>query len=514
MNGQLCEQPLAELISEIFRKGISGTLRLQHERAKTVIYFEAGQIIYAASNLRELRLGEYLKKQGLVSEKQLSGFDKRPDLSLVSELCTEGIIERKAVEPLIARQVNDILRVTLLWPGGTWEFDDRSRLSDPIRVRLNTTSLVIEAVRKMKLGFVRARFPSPDEIISRVTVPPDFDALLPAEGFILSRLDGPVPLRELIAISGLRELDATRTIYGLALAGFLKREHERNVFAAAPAKSAHDAAGGEESKTADRSSPPLSPGEPSSYEELEDLETFLARVQAANTHYEVLSVSNTAAAEQIKNGYYTMARNYHPDRFHLQAETPLHARIETAFARITQAYETLTDSNRRAAYDAKLAAQEKAREFAKSAPKRDKQFEQAGQRNDEIGMLGKSELERAEASFNEGFAALEQGQTRLAVTNLAAAARLAPQDARYRAYYGRALAGEERTRRLAEAELQAAVKIDPTNASYRVMLADLYADLGLYRRAEGELERAISLDSNNPEARRLAHKLGAARTTK
>jgi hypothetical protein len=359
MNGQLSEQPLAELICEIFQKSISGALRLQHENAKSVIYFEAGRVIYAASNLRELRLGVYLKKQGLVSEKQFSGLDKLPDLSLVSELCTRGILERKKVEPLIARQVNDILRVALLWTSGAWEFDDRSRLSDPIRVKLNTISLLIETVRKMKLDFVRTRFPSPDEMISRATVPPDFKALLPAEGFVLSRLDGPVRLRELIAISGLRELDATRTIYGLALAGFLKREHEQNVFAALVAKSARTAVNAEESRTAGTANQPLSPAEPSSDRKLEDLETFLARVEAASTHYEVLSVNESAAAEQIKNGYYTMARNYHPDRFHLQAETPLHARIGAAFARITQAYETLTDSKRRAAYDVKLAAEKR-----------------------------------------------------------------------------------------------------------------------------------------------------------
>ena len=514
MNGQLNAQPLAELIYEIFQKGISGTLRLQHESAKTLVYLDAGRIVYAASNLRELRLGEYLKKQGVLSDKQLSSFDKRPDLSLVSELCTRGIIDRKAVEPLIARQVNDVLRVALLWTKGTWEFDDRSRLNEPIRVNLDTASLLIETARKMKLDFVRTRFPSPNEMISPVTVPPDFNRLLPAEGFVLSRLDGPVPLRELIAISGLRELDAARTIYGLALAGFIKREHELNLFAAAAAKSAGDVVSAKDAKTADTSDQSLSTAELPKEQAQEDLETFLARVETASSHYEVLSINDTAAVEQIKNGYYTMARNYHPDRFHLQAQTPLHARIEAAFARVTQAYETLTDSKRRAAYDAKLAAQEKDRQFAKSAPKRDKEFEQSEQRNDEIGILGKSDLERAETSFNEGFAALQQGQPRLAVTNLAAAARLAPQDARYRAYYGRALAGEERTRRLAEAELLAAVKLDPANASYRIMLADLYADLGLYRRAEGELERAISLNPNNPEARRLALKLEAARTAK
>lgn len=361
MNGQLSEQPLAELICEIFEKGISGTLRLQHESARTVIYFDSGQIVYAASNLRELRLGEYLKRQGMVSDKQLSGFDKLPDLSLISELCTRGIVDRKAVEPLIARQVNDVVCVALLWTRGTWEFDDRSRLSDSIRVRLNMASLLIGAVRKMKLDFVRTRFPSPTEMISRVTVLPDFNGLLPAEGFVLSRLDGPVPLRDLIAVSGLRELDAARTIYGLALGGFVKRERQGNVFAAVAAKSADKAVTEKDAKTVDTSDQHLSLAEPSPEQKLKDLESFLARVEAASTHYEVLNVNDTAAADQIKTGYYTMARNYHPDRFHLQAETPLHARIGAAFARITHAYETLTDTGRRAAYDAQLAAQEKAR---------------------------------------------------------------------------------------------------------------------------------------------------------
>jgi curved DNA-binding protein CbpA len=505
MNGQLSEQPLAELVSEIFRKGLSGALRLRHESVRTVVYFEGGQIVYAASNLRELRLAEYLKKQGLVSDKQLSSFgDKRSDLSLVSDLCAGGIIDRKTVEPLIERQVGDLLRVALLWTNGTWEFDDRSRLGDPVRIKLDTSTLLMQTARKMRLEFVRSRFLSPDELISPVTDLPDFHTLLPAESFVLSRLDRPLKLRELIALSALRELDAVRTIYGLALGGFLEREHRLNALAHVPAKPNIPEA---------KSDHLLSRMGPSEEEKLEDLNGFLARVEGASSYYEVLNVSTTGATEEIKACYYKLARNYHPDRFHLQASTPMHARIEAAFARITQGYETLTDSKRRLAYDAKLAAQEKARQFAQSAPKRDKESEPV-LRNEEIGTLGKSDLERAENSYKEGFAALKQGQMKLAVTNLAAAARLAPQDPRYRAYYGRALAMEDRTRRLAEAELQAAVKLDSGNASYRVMLAELYYDLGLYRRAEGELERAISFDPDNPDARKLMRRLEAARTAK
>ena len=65
MEGQLSEQPLAELISEILEKRFSGALRVHHERVKAVIYFDGGKLIYATSNLRSFRLAEYLEKRGL-----------------------------------------------------------------------------------------------------------------------------------------------------------------------------------------------------------------------------------------------------------------------------------------------------------------------------------------------------------------------------------------------------------------------------------------------------------------
>ncbi|HEY0724457.1 MAG TPA: DUF4388 domain-containing protein, partial [Pyrinomonadaceae bacterium] len=77
MNGQLSEQPLAELIREISSKSLSGRLRLEHERVKVVAYFENGKFLYAAANLRTLRLREFLKKSELVSEANLAAFDDR-----------------------------------------------------------------------------------------------------------------------------------------------------------------------------------------------------------------------------------------------------------------------------------------------------------------------------------------------------------------------------------------------------------------------------------------------------
>jgi cytochrome c-type biogenesis protein CcmH/NrfG len=105
-----------------------------------------------------------------------------------------------------------------------------------------------------------------------------------------------------------------------------------------------------------------------------------------------------------------------------------------------------------------------------------------------------------EESFQQGMAALRQGNPVLAIRLLGEAARLEPKQPRYRAHYGRALASNPQMRRQAEAEFQAAITLDARNVSYRVMLAEFYRDIGFQRRAQGELERALSVDPNHSAA--------------
>src|ERR1043165_3862546 len=101
MNGQLSEQPLAELIREISSKSLSGRLRLEHERVKAVAYFENGRFVYAASNLRTLRLREYLKKSELVSDNDLAQVDERvSDTGLLKALSAQ-----KLLSPTAAQQI-------------------------------------------------------------------------------------------------------------------------------------------------------------------------------------------------------------------------------------------------------------------------------------------------------------------------------------------------------------------------------------------------------------------------
>jgi len=511
MNGKLTDQPLAELIREIDSKALSGALRLELERAKTVVYFEKGRIVFAASNLRTLRLREYLKKKGVISEKEFAGLENpSADLSLALSLHSARKLSRKDLDSLLGNLVADVLRVPLLWTRGTWEFDERARLDDPVRVSLDPTGLLRDAAQRLPLNFVSTRFRNPQETISRSPDGSTGNNFLPAEGFILSRLDEPTKLEELVAVSGLRELDAYRVIYGLALSGFVQREYWQNAFRTDTSKPV--------ASTSQTGVPILAEapaGKPEvidrwargNVKESEDsLGDFLERLRAATNFYEVLDVTPNVEVNGIKEAYYALARRYHPDRFHLKSGTRLHEQIGSAFARITQAYETLIDADARATYDVTI---ERSRKFEQSAPTSTKPQPGPAAAEEAEFEIDPSAPDsgQAERYFREGFGSLKQGQVGVAVTHLAAACRLNPQEARYRAYYGRALAGNERTRRLAESELQTAVKLESSNPLYRTMLAELYFDLKFYRRAQTELDRALEIEPDDAKARGLLRKL-------
>jgi len=66
---------------------------------------------------------------------------------------------------------------------------------------------------------------------------------------------------------------------------------------------------------------------------------------AKRDYYEVLGVTKSASADEIKKAYRKVAMQYHPDR------NPGDAAAEEKFKEAAEAYEVLSDQDKKAQYD-------------------------------------------------------------------------------------------------------------------------------------------------------------------
>jgi predicted Zn-dependent protease len=113
----------------------------------------------------------------------------------------------------------------------------------------------------------------------------------------------------------------------------------------------------------------------------------------------------------------------------------------------------------------------------------------------------------ASKDFERGFDLQLNGNHEEAIPYLARAAHYAPQNARYHAYYGKALSADESQRHKAENELSTAIRLEPQNESFRLMLAEFFIRYKLTKRAEGELNRLLAMSPVNKQARTLLDSL-------
>jgi DnaJ-domain-containing protein 1 len=377
MNGRLSNYPLAELVREISDAHLSGALRLEHERAKAVVYFEDGEVAAAVSNARALRLAEVLRRSGAVDAGRLYAAvgEKMSDEEAGVALVRSGVLDASGLKRLQERQSKEVLGEALRWADGEWHFDPRVRLAGAHNARPVVSGLLAESARGLPPQLIAARMRDDAQQIAPVEGFQEMMSsglrLLPTEAFVMSRIYAPTTLSEVVAVSGLPEEETRRAIYVLALGGLVTRTGGPRILPAEALKlaakqranaaaAAAEAAAPESPQTTSESERPSQAGErPAAAAEPESdrhgtIEELLALARGA-THYEVLGVARSASTDDMKRAYYSHARRLHPDRFRRDADEETRQRIDAAFARVAQAYDVLRDSALRAAYDLKLA---------------------------------------------------------------------------------------------------------------------------------------------------------------
>jgi|RhiMetdeSRZDD1v2_1073273.scaffolds.fasta_scaffold43319_4 curved DNA-binding protein CbpA len=193
-------------------------------------------------------------------------------------------------------------------------------------------------------------------------------------------------------------------------------------------------------------------------------------------HYEILGVPKTATTAEVRQAYARLARERHPDRFTDPAEK---AKAHEFFRDLTTAFNTLSNEKNRREYD-----------LESQRPK----------------VAVPEEIARQ--AYEMGTAKLKARDFHEAVQQFRVAVRHAPNEPRYLAALGSALANNPHWVREAIDTIEAAIRLAPQRPSYHVELARLLQGQGLKLRAKKAAEAALRLAPDDPDVARMAAELG------
>jgi hypothetical protein len=259
--------------------------------------------------------------------------------------------------------VQEIIYSVFDWDRGTYGFEILDRpVEEDIVVDLSTAELILIGVRAMgSLDHIRSALGALDRVLRHTENPLllyQKMTLTPSEGYVLSRVDGSTSVAEIASMSPLGEDETLRCVYALVSAGVVELASRT----LPPTSRIHAPAAPKEPVPAPdlqkKETPEAAETSGREKEILDDIAAKHASLETAD-YYELLEVSPGASDDEIKKGYYAMAKKYHPDRHHLPQLREVQGLLEELFAKVTVAYQELSDPASRRRYDG--ARQSKAR---------------------------------------------------------------------------------------------------------------------------------------------------------
>lgn len=512
--GNFKANPLAEVLVEVSQAKLGGSMRISRGENRAILYFNDGAVVFGVSNGRDHRLLNILLDSKKIDRSRLAGLPQcSNDIELATTLVRENVLTKDLVDAATVQQIEKIIIDALTWPEGEWHYSPLVRSREDLIFSVDAHKLLINYARCVPAATVFARFKSVQERFEKVAEVGANGLLQSHEDYVLQRFsDRPRKIEDLTLECGQPENGFLQTLYVLWLGGMLRRYDWNAAFsedrigairnarvslvkqAAKPVAQTNGNTAKVEVPAAKTVDEKIQADEPKQAENevIEiSLEDYLTRVESGKTHYDVLGIEPKAAVSFVKASYFSLAKLFHPDRYHRESSEMLQ-RIHAAFSSVQVAYDTLKSSDTRENYDFKIRKDLETREKLRAQGV-----------NVEEGEKVDTKTEQGLENFEAGLSLLMDEEYERAVPFLGRAAHYNPDNALYRAYYGKALSYDDKQRHKAEAEMQAAAKIDPKNPKIRLMLVEFFMENNLLKRAEGELKRFLEVVPDNAEARRL-----------
>lgn len=519
--------PIFQLLRGVHAGSKSGHLHFLHGGGRRSLRFLEGQVLHGTSDTRGEHLGDVLVRYGRLRQPDLDqavAIVLRDRRRLGGVLLAMGLLDRSGLDEAVGLHAREILFDAMGQSDGSFTFEESGPEPlgpDDAASNLSTVELILEAARRVQdPALVQRVLGNLGQV--PVVARDAFNrfrniALTPADGFLLSRIDGKAMARDLFKLIPLPAEDVERSLFGLLSTGVVEYQ------VAATAKAAP--------RPSPRPVPVPPPAQPSptprpaaflpshptgASEARRDLEAERARreaeekaVEATRTmileayegletrdHFAFMGLPRSATDLQVKESYFRMARPFHPDTRLDPRLADLKEKREAVFIRLGHAYETLRTTASRARYAANLNSRPSAPAATDEPP-----FSEAAH----AAWLAHESLLTAEEHHREGryWDAIQLLES--TIPRLEGAEKL-----RARVSLARAQMKNPNWVKRAEESLHVLLQEYPNSVDAVMVLAELYRSTQMRSRALAMYRRVLEIDHDNKDAQAAVRFLQSA----
>ncbi len=229
--GNLDSVSFADILQLLAMGKKTGTLHIEKDNIHKEVSFKSGSIIWASSNDEGDMLENQLLKQGRLSKEDLVKAKEIMDLTsrdLPSTLVFLGLFNKEEVSEIVLGHVESIVFGIFAWDKGRFVFKD-NELADSLHIinALNTMNILMEGTRRIdEWSKIRGALPTLNtvmQVVQSQLKDKEEIRMSPMEAQILSLIDGERSIEEIMEKSPYAELDTSRALYSLKMAGIIRK---------------------------------------------------------------------------------------------------------------------------------------------------------------------------------------------------------------------------------------------------------------------------------------------------
>lgn len=363
LKGNIRDFSIPKILVYLNRNRKTGILKVKTPSFIKKVYIHKGDAVYASSTDEDDRLGEILTKIGKITMEQ---YDRSVEvLKKTGKRQGEILVELGYLTPQeviwgVKYQIKDIIYSLFELLDAEYEFNEEEMPSNEIiTLKMSMANLIYEGVRRIhNLNSIRKELPDMDAILKLSTDPVSLfqDIILSSiDKKMLFMIDGKKTVRELINISS-NSFQAMKSLYVLYSTGILEEKQdeedkEETVIFEDILKAFHDE-------------------EDSLIKRVDVLYSNLNRLSES----ELLEIDEKTDIETIRDNYYKLVREFHPDRYLNFPDPSIKDKVIAILEAITRAYSLLKDDEKREEYFRKQKLISKLNNFLYILKKRRDEF--------------------------------------------------------------------------------------------------------------------------------------------